>query len=75
MIKSMTGFGAYTLKSDNKTFTVEIKSINAKQFDFSSKLPIEFRDKENEIRKLICVLLERGKIECTISVDNENKQL
>ena len=45
MIKSMTGFGAYSFKSQHKTFTVEIKSINAKQFDFSTKLPIEFRDK------------------------------
>ena len=71
MIKSMTGFGAFTLKSNNKTFTVEIKSINAKQFDFSTKLPLEFRDKENEIRKLICLLLERGKIECIINIDNE----
>ena len=35
MIKSMTGFGAYSFKSQHKTFTVEIKSINAKQFDLA----------------------------------------
>lgn len=73
MIKSMTGFGAYSFKSQHKTFTVEIKSINAKQFDFSTKLPIECRDKENEIRKLINSLLERGKIDCSITIAYDNE--
>lgn len=73
MIKSMTGFGNHIYKDSYKTYHVEIRSINSKQLDFSCKIPPEFRDKENDIRKIISVLLERGKIECVISIEKNDK--
>jgi len=72
MIKSMTGFGNYVYKDQFKTYHVEIRSINSKQFDFSIKVPPEFRDKENEIRKIVSVLLERGKVECVIFIEKDD---
>lgn len=71
----MTGFGNYTHKENNQTYIVEIRSINSKLFDFTAKIPSEFRDKENEIRKLVSILLERGKIECVITIEKENISL
>lgn len=72
MIKSMTGFGNYTYKYQNITYTVEIRCVNSKQFDFSIKIPTEFKDKESEIRKITSTFLERGKIECTITIEKED---
>ncbi len=68
----MTGFGSATYKDQAKTYFVEIRSINSKQFDFSIKLPFELRDMENNIRKLVVSLLERGKIDCTITIEDSN---
>lgn len=69
MIKSMTGFGSCSSKDNKQNYTVDIKTINAKQFDFSLKIPSEYKDRENEIRKILSQFLERGKIECTISIE------
>jgi len=70
MIKSMTGFGSCSSKNNIQNYTVDIKTINAKQFDFTLKIPSEYKDRENEIRKITSELLERGKIECIISIQN-----
>ena len=68
MIKSMTGFGSCSSKDNKQNYIVDIKTINAKQFDFSLKIPSEYKCRENDIRKIISQFLERGKIECTISI-------
>lgn len=67
----MTGFGNASYKKQDKTCLVEIRSVNSKQFDFSIKLPSELREMENDIRKLISNLLERGKIECVITIEED----
>lgn len=72
MIKSMTGFGSYTYKYQDTTYNVDIRCVNSKLFDFSIKIPTEFKDKESEIRKIISTFLERGKIDCSISVEKED---
>jgi len=67
----MTGFGSSTLQCEGMTFTVDIKSINSKQFDFTLKWPAEIKEigKEIEIRQLIAEHLSRGKVECAISLE------
>ena len=67
----MTGFGNASYKKQDKTCLVEIRSVNSKQFDFSIKLPSELREMENDIRKLISNLLERGKIEYVITIEED----
>ncbi len=69
MIKSMTGFGKVTAELPSKKVTVEIKALNSKQLDLSTRIPSVYREKEMEIRNLLLQNLERGKIEFTIYVE------
>ena len=63
MIKSMTGFGKDVVSLTGKTINIEIKSVNSKNFDFMSRVPSQYREKEPEIRSMIQSILVRGKIE------------
>lgn len=69
MIKSMTGYGKATVETSQKKITFEIKSLNSKQLDISTKLPWLYKEKEPEIRNLISRKLDRGKIDLTIYLD------
>lgn len=62
----MTGFGKSVAQIPNKKITVEIKSLNSKQLDISSRVPAAFREKELEFRNLIASRLERGKVDFQI---------
>jgi len=70
MIKSMTGFGKSVVELDNKTINIEVRSVNSKNFDFYTRIPAHFREKEAEIRKMAQNILSRGKIELSL---NETK--
>lgn len=59
----MTGFGKAIKEIAGKKITVEIRSINSKQFDLNLRLPSSYREKESDIRKEILSTLERGKID------------
>lgn len=63
MIKSMTGYGKETIILPEKKITVEIKSLNSKQFDFNIRIPSFYREKEQEIRQLVARQLVRGKVD------------
>jgi len=68
MVKSMTGFGRSEQTVGDKTFLVDIKSLNGKQFELQLKLPGFLKPYEFEIRKLISDKLGRGSLDCTISL-------
>jgi uncharacterized protein (TIGR00255 family) len=70
MIKSMTGFGKTYAEIQGRKFTIETRSLNSKQFDFSLKFPGIFRDREIEARNLLSQRLERGKIDLYISIES-----
>lgn len=72
MIQSMTGFGKASCELNNRTITIEIKSLNSKQTDIYTKLPNIYKEKDVDIRNVLVNLLKRGKIECTITLDNHN---
>ena len=63
MIKSMTGYGKAEVEIPGRKLTIEIKTLNSKQFDLGLKLPGFFRNKEIEVRAMISQRLESGKIE------------
>jgi uncharacterized protein (TIGR00255 family) len=69
MIKSMTGFGKATVNCEGKTIVVEIRSLNSKQLDLVTRISPLLREKENEIRALVTKMLERGKIDVTITIE------
>ena len=63
MIQSMTGFGKAVVELPHKKITVEIKSLNSKQLDLSTRIPQQYREMEMEIRSEIAKRLERGKVD------------
>lgn len=66
MVQSMTGFGKATLQLPTKKITVEIKSLNSKNFDLNVRIPSAYREKEFAVRNQIAQEAERGKIEFSI---------
>ncbi|MEZ5010600.1 MAG: DUF1732 domain-containing protein [Bacteroidales bacterium] len=65
----MTGFGKSTTEIPGKKITVEIRSLNSKQLDISSRIPWVYKEKEIEMREIINRALDRGKIDFSIFVD------
>jgi uncharacterized protein (TIGR00255 family) len=74
MIQSMTGFGKATCEYANKKIVVEIKSLNSKQLDVSTRVSGLYREKDIEIRNEVSQQLERGKIDFALYVDNSGKE-
>jgi uncharacterized protein (TIGR00255 family) len=68
MLKSMTGFGRAEQAVGDKTFQVDVKSLNGKQFELQLKLPGFLRPFEFPIRKILSEKLGRGSLDCTISL-------
>ena len=69
MIKSMTGYGKAIAETSQKKITIEIKSLNSKQFDLNTKLPWLYKEKEPERSKHDSQMLDRGKIDLTVYFD------
>ena len=67
----MTGFGKAALRYGSRTITVAIKSLNSKQADLSARVPSAYRTAELELRSLITSQLQRGKIDLSISIDDD----
>jgi uncharacterized protein (TIGR00255 family) len=68
MLKSMTGFGRAERSVGGKTFLVDIKSLNGKQFELQLKLPAFLKPFEFDIRRILSSQLSRGSVDCTISL-------
>lgn len=68
MLKSMTGFGRAERPVGDKTFLIDIKSLNGKQFELNLRMPAFLKPFEFEIRTLLSAKLGRGSIDCTISL-------
>jgi uncharacterized protein (TIGR00255 family) len=68
MLKSMTGFGRSEQTVGDKTFLVDIKSLNGKQFELSLKIPAFLKPFEFDIRTILSKKLGRGTIDCTVSL-------
>jgi len=71
MIQSMTGFGKATAAYKTKKINVEIKSLNSKNLDLSTRIAPLYREKEMEIRQYIAKSLERGKIDFSIWIEKD----
>ena len=66
MILSMTGYGKAVATFGTKKICTEIKSLNSKAMDLSTRIAPLYREKEMEIRTLIAQQLERGKIDFSL---------
>ncbi len=65
----MTGYGKAITEWENKKITIEIRSLNSKQFDFNLRIPGLYKEKELELRSLIMKEAERGRIELSVYVE------
>ncbi|MBD0375816.1 MAG: YicC family protein, partial [Flavisolibacter sp.] len=68
MLKSMTGFGRAERTVGDKTFLIDLKSLNGKQFELQLKMPAFLKPFEFDIRNLLSEKLGRGTVDCTISL-------
>ena len=68
----MTGFGRSVLENEGKVVTVEIRTLNSKQLDLNTRIPLLFKNYENEIRSILSKELERAKADFTITVENRS---
>jgi uncharacterized protein (TIGR00255 family) len=68
MLYSMTGYGRAEQTINGKTFLVEIKSLNGKQFDLRLNIPSLLKPFEFDVRNLLSEGLQRGSVECNITL-------
>lgn len=73
MILSMTGFGRSEGIFEGKKISVEIKSLNSKSLDLGIRVPLRYKEKEFDIRKVINDSVLRGKVDCFINVESINE--
>ncbi len=66
----MTGFGKAVAEVGNKKITAEIKSLNSKQLDLVVRVPLAFRHLELDLRQQVGHILQRGKSDMQITVEN-----
>lgn len=69
MIRSMTGFGRASEIIDGMSISVEIKSVNHRYFDFSSRVPRTYGFLEERLKKYVQSSVSRGKIECYVQIE------
>ena len=65
----MTGYGKADAEFQGKKIHVEIKSLNSKALDLTTRVAQLYREKEMEIRAMIQSSLERGKVEFSLWVE------
>ena len=70
MLYSMTGYGRATSTFQNKSISIEIKSLNSKFTDVRLRLPQNFKEKEIELRRMIQEELDRGKLEFSLDISS-----
>lgn len=71
----MTGYGKASTEYQGKKITAEVKSLNSKALDLSTRLAPIYREKDMEIRGLISKALERGKVEFNLWVEPTTDQV
>ncbi len=74
MIQSMTGYGKASAEFQGKKINAEVKSLNSKALDLSTRLAPIYREKEMEVRTLITQALERGKVDFNLWIEQTEVQ-
>ena len=72
MLLSMTGYGRATGNFNGKTIHAEVRALNSKLTDLKLRVPIDYREKEVELRKLITDHAESGKIDVVVDLQSSD---
>jgi uncharacterized protein (TIGR00255 family) len=71
MIISMTGFGRSEISRDGVSVSVELRSVNNRFLEISTRMPRELNARENDIREIARKSLNRGKIHLNINIEKQ----
>ena len=66
MIRSMTGYGRSQQTIDGFNITLEIKSVNHRYFEFSTRLARNYNFLEEKLKSFFSGTISRGKVECSV---------
>ncbi len=69
MIRSMTGYGRSQQTVDGMNITLEVKSVNHRYFEFSTRLPRSYSFLEEKLKTFFSGTISRGKVECSVSIE------
>ncbi len=69
MVRSMTGFGRYTAVVDGRNIVVEIKSVNHRYFEFSSRVSRGYGFLDEKLKSYLQTKIARGKVDVYVSVE------
>ena len=72
MIESMTGFGKGEASSKGVTFSVELRSVNNRFLEISTRAPKTISQRENEIKEIVRSKIARGKISLSATKEDES---
>lgn len=70
MLKSMTGFGRASFENENKSYTIEVKSVNHRYLDINIRMPRSLLTLEERVRKVIKDKISRGKVDVFITFNS-----
>lgn len=70
MVTSMTGYGRARSAADGREITIEIKSVNSRYFEYSSRMPRAYAFLDDKMKQHLAGRLARGKVEVALSVIN-----
>ena len=66
----MTGFGKAEIQFENKSYVLELRSLNSKGLEINARLPVHVREIEIQLKKIIGKFLKRGKIDLNLNIEN-----
>lgn len=69
----MTGYGKASAEYQGKKITAEVKSLNSKALDLSTRVAPVYREKEMEVRAMVTQALERGKVEFNLWIEQQDQ--
>ena len=70
MIRSMTGYGREQDTADKRTILVEIRSVNHRYYEFSSRIPRAYAYLDEKLKAFVNKSVSRGKVEVSVSIVN-----
>mgnify|MGYP003169332197 CR=1 FL=1 len=70
MILSMTGFGRGTAVRSGREITVELRSVNSRYFEYSSRIPRTCSYLDSRLKKQLNERITRGKVELSMTIQN-----
>lgn len=74
MALSMTGYGRAEAVVNGRDITVEIKSVNSRYFEYSSRIPRSCAFMDDRLKKQLSAAISRGKVELNLQLQTVSAQ-